>query len=134
MRTKKRSLYAAQPRVNRVEGKELWRAIYESIDHGAQPQRGLHKPLVRRRRTDRANHSDDESAHCGYRSYRQRYFEGQGHVGVVMVDGAGDEEDETEERHRGEKGDDAGDQTDRRAENKSAHKTDFGRWSSTKLE
>src|SRR5215469_1497136 len=38
MRTKKRSLYAAEPRVNRVEGKELWRAIYESIGHGAQPQ------------------------------------------------------------------------------------------------
>jgi len=95
---------------------------------------GLHKPLVRRRRTDRANHSDDESAHCGHRRNRQRHFEGQGHVEVVMVDGAGNEEDETEERHRGEKGDDAGDQPDRRAEKESAHKTDFCRWSSPKLE
>src|SRR5215469_15687845 len=53
MRTKKRSLYAAQARVNWVEGKELWRSICESIDRGAQPPAYISRLSAVEERTER---------------------------------------------------------------------------------
>ena len=73
----------------------------------------------------RAYEGDREAAGCSYRGHRESYFESQCHIRLVMVYRAQDQQNKTEKGHRGKKGDNARNQSDRQTEKKSAHENQF---------